>query len=108
MKLHRKHLLPRLLRKAADVPCRYAVVAVGIDYRGRVISISSNRQRFMRRGGGIHAEQAIIHSSPRSLRRIVIARVRRGKLLPIEPCEKCKRMAGKFGVSIEAVTCTAN
>lgn len=112
MKSNRHTILSRAIRKAHSSTCRYKVVAVGLDYRNRVISIACNRQRHMPvvdstrthwHGSGHHAEEILLHNTPRSLSRILIARVNPSgtRLLPIHPCPKCARLARKFGVTIE-------
>jgi len=78
------------------------VVARRIDNRNRIISIATNAPRFINRG--LHAEERIIHCSPRSLRRIMLLRVgSKGNLLIIHPCDKCQRLADKRGVKIERI-----
>lgn len=104
MKAHLSTIKPRIVRKARSSPCRSKIVAVGIDHRGRIVGIKSNTRRFMSSGGGWHAEERVMFSSPLSLRRILIARVnKRGKFRPIDPCEKCARLAAKRGIVIESI-----
>lgn len=104
MKSHPNTLLQRMVKKAHSSTCHYAVVAAGIDHRNRIISIATNAQRFTRPGGGLHAEQRVMYLSPRTLTRVLIARVKRGKLLPIHPCAKCQRMAKRMGITIEPIS----
>ncbi len=55
----------------------------------------------MRKGGGWHAEELVLYSSPKSLHTILLARVNnKGLLLPINPCKKCLRLANKKQVKI--------
>lgn len=100
MKSHSSHLTPRLIRAALRVTlCRYRVAAVGFDNRNRIIGIRTNSPRLSTRGW--HAEEALIFTSPRSLRRIEIIRVgARGELLPIDPCPHCLKIAQERGVQI--------
>jgi hypothetical protein len=101
MKTHITLLSRRMLRAGLrNHTTRYRVVAAGLDYRNRIISISTNSPRLESRGW--HAEERLLHSSPRSLVRIIIARYnRKGDMLPIDPCDKCKRLASKYGVQID-------
>lgn len=103
MKSHVSILYSRMIRAALRVTeCRYRVCAVGIDHRGRIISIKVNNPKHVMRGD--HAEERIMRESPRSLRRIVIVRVNsKGEMLPIDPCETCIRIANKLGVTIRTV-----
>jgi hypothetical protein len=107
MNAHWHTIADRLIRKALRSHCRYLIAAVGIDHRGRFIGIAHNAQRHetgMKRGSGWHAEERLMHESGRGLVRVLVVRVnRQGKVLPIDPCEKCRRMAEKRGVKIESV-----
>lgn len=105
MRAHTSTLLDRMRRASTRVShLRYRVVAAGIDHRGRVISLRTNTPRFPFHRGW-PAEELLIHSSPRSLSTIILARFgRRGDLLPIHPCPQCRKLADKFGVKIERVT----
>lgn len=103
MRTHPTLLLSRILRAGSRLPptMRYRVVAVGLSRHGDIIGLATNAPRFARRGGGLHAEHALISRSPRSLRTILLARVGRlNQLLPIEPCARCARLAAKRGVEI--------
>jgi len=101
MRVHITNLLPRLIRKAAQSPCRHKVVAVGFNSHGTVIAMRTNKFRFLHVGGGWHAEELLIYSTPKSLVRILIARVRGNRLLPIDACGRCSRLAARRGVIIE-------
>lgn len=82
--------------------CRFRVIAAGIDYKDRIISLKTNTPRLPNRG--MHAEERVIFSSPRSLERIVIARIgARGDILPIDPCARCNKLAAKRGITIERI-----
>jgi hypothetical protein len=56
-----------------------------------------------RRGAGIHAEERLLHMTPRILSRILVARVRGDRFLPIDPCRRCLKLADKFGVTIKPI-----
>lgn len=109
MKVDKRKLESRVRRKAEKAPCNYRVVAVGIDARGRVIGISTNifRDELKARDANKwrithHAEERLIHSCPKSLRTIYIARFgRKGIARPIDPCEHCSKLAKKRGVVIK-------
>lgn len=103
MKAHSSSLLPRMIRAASRVQgCQHRVVAAGIDFRGRIIGLATNRPRLQNRGW--HAEEWLLYRSPRSLSRILLVRVNKvGELLPIEPCAHCAKLANRRGVVIEAL-----
>jgi len=104
MKCHATAILDRLRKKARTSVCRFAIAAIGLDYRGRVIGSRTNRPRFVRKGGGVHAEMSLMLSAPKSLRTIVIVRVnRKGELMPIDPCPACARKAAELGIQIRTL-----
>jgi hypothetical protein len=94
----------RLIKKAQSSPCTYKISAIGIDNKGRVIDCCNNHQRFSHEGGGVHSEAKLIARNPRSLRTIIICRVNKtGDLLPIDPCESCKRIATNHNITIKSI-----
>lgn len=103
MRSHISTLIPRMIRAAMrNDSCVYRVCAAGIDHRNRIISIAVNRPKYANRG--LHAEERIMYSAPRSLHRILILRVgARGDLLPISACRLCARQAAKRGIVIESI-----
>lgn len=104
MRSHISTLHSRMIRAALRVHhCRYRIAAAGIDNRNRIIGIATNRPRLQSRS--YHAEEVLLSRSPRSLVRILLARVNnRGELMPIDPCEVCSRLAKKRGVRIERLS----
>lgn len=103
MRSHISTLIPRMIRAGMKIHnCRFRVIAAGIDSRNRIISIATNRPRFEKRG--LHAEERIIYSSPKSLARILILRIgARGDLLPIHPCKLCQKQANKRSIIIQTI-----
>jgi hypothetical protein len=96
----------KMMKKAIknSGPMTYKVVALGMDKNGTIINIQMNKPRFHRKGGGIHAEEAIMRSSGKNLKEILILRVgRSGIPRPIDPCKKCKKIADKLGVRIRKI-----
>lgn len=87
----------------SQFPCRYRVIAAGIDHKDRIISIATNLPYLPSRGR--HAEERVIHQCPRNLlSRILLIRVNaRGEKLPIHPCPNCQRLARKRGIKIESI-----
>jgi cytidine deaminase len=101
---------PRLLKiiqkKALDSNCRYKIAALGFNKRMELVCKSFNKKRFYRKGGGIHAEMAVMKSS-KSIRTIIICRINQsGNFLPIEPCSICREKARELGIKILTVTQT--
>jgi len=84
--------------------CRYKVAAIGLDHRGRVIGVEHNRQRFPRKGGGLHAELRLMQRCPKSLKTILIVRLGNGGVVrPIAPCNACQTKADELGITIRTV-----
>lgn len=111
MKSNLRTILYRAIRKASSSACEYKICAIGVDHCNRVIAITFNHPRHMPkkdinrvkwRGSSYHAEELLLHRTPRSLRKIYIMRVNANgtRMLPIDPCPKCVRLADKFGVKI--------
>lgn len=97
----------RLFATARRSTCRFRVAAIGLTARGVVIASACNSPRFNRKGGGVHAESAVMKRSPRNLRTILLCRIgARGALLPIDPCAACSDMATKRGVKITTISRT--
>ena len=96
------NLRQRVIKKGKKSICRFSVVAVGINKRGTVISIKTNRPRFSKKSGGIHAEMGVMIECPKSLCRILIARInKKGEFLPIDPCSTCLRKAKDLNIKID-------
>lgn len=99
MRSHLSSILPRLIRAAMRSDCVYRVAAIGLNSRGIIIGISTNTHRLVNRGW--HAEERLMHRSPKSLSSILILRVgATGNILPIDPCKHCAKLASKRGISI--------
>lgn len=96
----------RLKKKAQETPCRFKISAFGFNYKGELVAKATNQSRFIRHGGGLHAEAKIMQSAKRKgIKTIIICRIgRQGNLLPIEPCDNCKKLAEKLNIKIISVT----
>jgi len=91
----------RLLKKALQSYGRHKIAAIGLNSKGIPIAAAFNKARFPHKGGGIHAEQAVMLMAPKCLTTIVIARVNKsGDFLPIDPCAVCKQKADDLGIKI--------
>lgn len=102
-------LIARLKRKASASPSQYRISCVALNKKGEVIGFTTNKFRKDRIkpviGSGLHSEQlAIAKYYPFGLKTLLIMRIgNSGNILPIDPCEDCKKMAAKYGVKIESV-----
>lgn len=97
----------RLKKKSADSPCRFRVAAVAFDKRGDVLGYATNKPKFNRKGGGVHAEELVITKYGKKVASILICRTgKRGAILPIEPCEKCRALADKYNIKIRSISST--
>lgn len=99
------HIIKRVAKKAAQSGCRFLIAAMGFNRKGQVVIIKTNRSRFDRLGGGIHAEIQVMRLAKRyGIVEILIGRVgRAGVLRPIEPCENCLKVANKLGIKINSI-----
>jgi hypothetical protein len=92
------------VKKAKQSTCTYRVSALGLNKKGEVVYTSFNKSRFMRPGGAVHAEMDVMLKGGPGVKTIIICRVgRSGDILPIEPCEACRRKAEELGIKIISV-----
>lgn len=97
-------VIHRAIQKASQSSCHYRVSAIGFSKRGDMVCCYTNKPRFSRLGGGMHAEMRVVRSNP-GVRTILICRIGAGgALLPIHPCKRCKKVLDKMGVRIITVT----
>lgn len=97
-------IIERAIKKANKSICKFKISAVGFNHKGEMIGSITNTPRFSRYGGGIHAEAALIKRYRGHLKTILICRVNtNGGLLPIDPCDKCQKLADKFNIKITSV-----
>ena len=102
---HDPQIVERARKKATQSICRTKVSALGFNANGDMVFTATNRPRFSREGGGIHAERVIMaHARKYGITSILIARVNRsGDLLPIDPCDTCQTIANDLGIKIYTV-----
>jgi cytidine deaminase len=92
------------IKKAKQSSCTYKVSAIGLNKRGEIIYKAINKQRFYRRGGGLHAEMEVMRKAGPRLKTIILCRVGRGgDLRPIDPCPVCAKKASELSVKIITV-----
>lgn len=91
--------------KAKQSNCRYKISALGFDKKGNYLGASFNKKRFHIKGGGIHAEIALIKKFGPRMKSMVICRInKQGSLLNISPCKTCQAVADKLGIKIFSIT----
>jgi len=101
------HIVQLAKKKASQSSCVYKVSAIGLDKRGNVIYKSTNKHRFMKKGGGLHAEMEVMKKAGPSLRTIVLCRVgRSGEIRPIDPCPSCAAKAKELSIKILTIRST--
>ena len=95
----------RAIKKAAQSTCHHRVSALGFNSRGECVLSTTNKSRFLRKGGGEHAEAILMRSAKKyGIKKILICRIGRdGKLLPIDPCDMCQKIADKLNISIYTI-----
>lgn len=104
-----KTVFDRLYKKAGQSPSQYRISCVALGKNGEVIGYTTNKFRKDRikpvLGSGLHAEAfCLAKFGGADIRSIVIMRIGNdGKILPIDPCEHCQKMAAKMGVKIYSV-----
>ena len=94
-----------LINKATSSSCEHKVAAIAINKKGEVIGRSYNKPRIARRGGGIHAEMALMKRYGKVIDKIFILRTNKtGGLLPISACSACAKAADSLGIQIVSLT----
>ena len=89
--------------KAMQSICRYHVSALGFNNKGELVASTVNTPRFIKKGGGIHAEMRLMREHI-GLKTILICRVNKhGDLLPIDPCICCGTKAMELGIKIKTI-----
>jgi len=92
------------INKAKQSRCVYKVSAIGLNKKGEVIAKATNKHRFMKPGGGKHAEMEVMLKAGKALKTIILCRVGGGgKILPIDPCPVCRAKAEELGIRIVSV-----
>ena len=87
--------------RAEDVVCRARVVAIGFDRRGDFLGIATNSPRINCKGGGLHAEIALLRKYGPKIHSLILCRFgHSGIPRPIEPCEACRRVLTKKGIKV--------
>jgi cytidine deaminase len=102
--LKNKNIINFAIKKARTSACKFKISAIGFNAKGEIIGSSTNIMRFVRKGGGLHAEAKLIMRYRNNLDTILICRVNKtGEILPIEPCGNCLKLAEKYGIKIISV-----
>ena len=105
MKL-KKNLFWRELayRKAKQSISNYKISAIAISKNGNVLATGINRPRLgcIR---GVHAEEEVLRKAgANNVSIIIICRLNNnGKILPINPCEKCQKILNKYKIEVKTI-----
>jgi deoxycytidylate deaminase len=81
------------------------ISALGFNKKNECVASATNKSRFCRKGGGVHAEdQIMIQAKRKGITSILVCRINKGgNFLPIDPCEKCQALAKKLGITIKTI-----
>lgn len=106
-------LISRLKNKATQTKTCYRISAVAFNKKGEILGTTTNGFQMDGRppgkGCGIHAERKLISRYKYNIKTIVICRIGNGgAILPIQPCDVCKKIADKMGIKIMSVTTDIN
>lgn len=103
-----------LTEKASNSPCTYRVSAIAFDHKGDILGHATNNHsknwnvlekcKVGRPGTGTHAERKLMARYGENIKTILICRVGNdGDILPIDPCDVCRKVADKLGIKIVSV-----
>jgi len=94
-------ILKRLTLKAKSSVCKYKVSAVAFDKKGNVLGYSSNKFRFSKYRGGLHAEMILMARYGKNIKRILILRTSNtGQISVMDACPVCSQKAKELGIRI--------
>jgi len=101
-------IIQKLVDKAEQTTTCYRVSAIAFSKKGEILGSATNSFKMDGRpagkGSGIHAERRLIQRYKNNIHTIVICRIGlSGDILPIHPCETCKKVADKMGIKIISV-----
>ena len=92
------------VKKAKQAPSKFKVSAIGLDYKGNYLGSAYSSTRFLRYGGGLHAEMALLHRYGDKVKTMIICRVgQSGEIRPIEPCERCQKILDKMNIKVYCI-----
>jgi len=93
------------VKKAKQSRCKYQISALGFNRNGDCVAKATNLSRFMKRGGGVHAEMRVMaQARSKGIVSILLCRVGiNGGIKPIDPCETCAKKASELGLKITSV-----
>ena len=95
-------LIKRLKKKAKQSISKFKISAFGLNSKNEVVVKTTNSPKLNKYGGGKHAEEKIFEVAlSKNVKTIILCRIGlKGNLLPIHPCNSCKRTADKLGIKI--------
>ncbi len=97
-----REIYNKIYKKSLKCICTYRVVAVAFDKRGDILTIATNRPRFKKLGGSVHAEmEAIRLAGPKIVSMQIFRLNKLGGLLPIHPCKSCQRILDKMNIKVK-------
>lgn len=103
-----KAIVKKLVDKAEQTTTCYRISAIAFNKKGEILGSATNSfkmdGRIAGKGSGIHAERRLISRYKNNIHTIIICRIGLGgDILPIDPCEVCKKVASKMGIKIISV-----
>lgn len=93
----------RAIKKALQSPCSFKVAAIALDRKGELLGITNNRHgmKSIKRGSGVHAEREALRKWKTRIATIILCRVNvSGELLPIHPCDTCRKILDRHGIRV--------
>lgn len=100
-----KEIIQAAKKKASQSSCKYKVSAIAFNSKGEVIATAVNKHgQHSTHYRGVHAEMECLSKCKSTPSAILICRVNpQGQLLPISPCDVCKKMLEKKSIKISTV-----
>jgi len=105
-KKRNKCIKRRALKKASKSPCKFKIAALGFNSKNELVAVKTNSFGYKTgKGKSLHAEERLFKvAAQKGIVKIIIIRVgNSGNILPIDPCEKCSKIAEKLNITIESI-----
>ena len=103
-RLKRRPWKKGLKRKRQAVTTTQVVTAIAVSRKGTVLGSTCNTPSHIPGMRHKHAEGILMSRFGKSISKIFIIRVgNTGEQLPISPCEQCRKLAIRLGITIEEV-----
>lgn len=105
--LKKKKIINLIRKKASQSSCKYKISAIALNKKSEIIAQAINKhgQNENDYYRGLHAEMECLKKCKSTPTAMIIGRVNpAGDMLPIHPCNTCRKILEKKGIKIMTVS----